>query len=195
MVRVHQEIPPASARPDEGRGHLLATWSIWPFLVRVGCGVLFATLAVPAGAVEIDGRIDPQEWQGARHVTDFRKVQPLNGEPASLATDGWILATPDGLAVAFRNTHPASVPRTQQRVQRDFEEQVDRVNVMIDFDGDSRTGYGFTLSSTDGVFDAVISNELEFNKDWDGNWRHAVSEDEQGWTCGGADSLAHRIDA
>lgn len=30
-------------------------------------------LAAPAVAVEIDGRIDPEEWAGARHITDFRK--------------------------------------------------------------------------------------------------------------------------
>src|SRR3546814_4948911 len=105
-------------------------------------------------AVEIDGRIEPGEWQGAYHVTDFRKVQPLSGAPASLPTEAWILATPEGLAVAFRNLQPASVPRTSQRVQRDFEEQVDRVNLMVDFDGDGRTGYNFTVSSTDGVYDA-----------------------------------------
>jgi hypothetical protein len=137
--------------------------------------------ASSAGAVEIDGRLSEAEWQGAQHVTDFRKVQPLNGEPASHATEAWILATPEGLAVAFRNAQPATVPRTRQRVQRDFDAQVDRVNVMIDFDGDGLTGYDFTISSTDGIYDAVISNQQSFNSDWDGNWRHAVSEDADAW--------------
>src|SRR5687767_10569006 len=85
--------------------------------------------AMPAAAMEIDGRVDPEEWRDAQHVTDFRKVQPLNGQPASLQTEAWILATPEGLAVAFLNIQPPSVPRTQQRVQRDFEAQVDRINV------------------------------------------------------------------
>lgn len=143
---------------------------------------ILAALSAPAYAVEIDGRIDPAEWQGARHVTDFRKVQPLSLEPGSLPTEAWILATPEGLAIAFRNPQPADVPRTRQRVQRDFEEQVDRVNLMIDYDGDGRTGYNFTVSSTDGIADAVITNENQFNDDWDGNWRHAVSEDEAGWS-------------
>ncbi|HKU13287.1 MAG TPA: DUF5916 domain-containing protein, partial [Steroidobacteraceae bacterium] len=144
---------------------------------------LFALVATPALAVEIDGRIDPHEWDGARHVTEFRKVQPLSGEPGSLPTEAWILATPEGLAVAFRNTQPPSVPRTLQRVQRDFKEQVDRVNVMIDFDGDHRTGYCFTITSTDGIFDAIITNESVFNPDWDGNWQHAVGGDDQAWTA------------
>ncbi len=149
---------------------------------RAPVAVILAMLAGTAVAVEIDGRIDPEEWQGAQLVKDFRKVQPLNGEPASLQTEAWILATPDGLAVAFRNTQPPSVPRTEQRVQRDFDEQVDRVNVMVDFDGDQRTGYDFTISSTNGIFDAIVTNEQNFNSDWDGNWRHAVGGDEQAWT-------------
>src|SRR5262245_48886462 len=146
-----------------------------------GCILSFAFVAT-AAAVNIDGRIDPKEWEGAQRVTEFRKVQPLNGEPGSLSTEAWILSTPDGLAVAFRCTQPASVPRTRQRVQRDFIDQVDRVNVMIDFDGDHRTGYDFTISSTDGIFDAVITNEVEFKSDWDASFQHAVSEDEHAWT-------------
>jgi len=143
----------------------------------------FLAFGASAWAVDIDGRIDPQEWDGARHVTEFRKVQPLNGEAASLQTEVWILATAEGLAVAFRNHQPPSVPRTLQRVQRDFEEQVDRVNVMVDFDGDHRTGYDFTISSTNGIFDAIITNETQFNKDWDGNWQHAVGGDAEAWTA------------
>src|SRR5712671_2719445 len=152
-------------------------------LARSLVAMTIAIPAAPAFAVDIDGRIDTEEWEGARHIVDFRKVQPLNGEPASLRTEAWILATPEGLAIAFRCTQPREVPLTRQRVQRDFEEQVDRVNVMIDFDGDHRTGFDFTLSSTDGIFDAVITNENQFNKDWDGNWRHAVREDDTGWTA------------
>ncbi|HQV72695.1 MAG TPA: DUF5916 domain-containing protein [Dokdonella sp.] len=139
-------------------------------------------MTVAAQAVEIDGRIDPVEWQDARHVTDFRKVQPLSGEPGSLPTEAWILATPEGLAIGFHNTQPADVPRTRQRVQRDFDAQVDRVNLNIDFEGGARTGYNFTVSSTNGIADAVITNENKYNTDWDGNWRHAVSEDAEGWS-------------
>src|SRR5213075_1992144 len=58
---------------------------LWP--------LLWGLMALPAHAVQIDGRIDPAEWQDARHISEFRKVQPLNGEPSTLATEVWILAT------------------------------------------------------------------------------------------------------
>ncbi len=155
-----------------------------PARYLAGCAVvaLFLGWALPAGAIEVDGRIGLDEWRDAQHITDFRKTQPLNGEPATLATEAWILATPEGLAVAFRNTQPASVPMTLQRVQRDFEDEVDRINVMVDFDGDHRTGYDFTVSCTGGISDAIITNENNFNSDWDGNWRQAVARDGDGWT-------------
>ncbi|MEO8064575.1 MAG: DUF5916 domain-containing protein [Pseudomonadota bacterium] len=151
-------------------------------IARILAQVLLIAAAAPVLGVEIDGTIGVEEWQAAQHVTDFRKTQPLNGEPGSFATEAWILATPEGLAIAFKNTQPPSVPRNRQRVQRDFQDQVDRVNVMVDFDGDGRTAYDFTISSTDGVYDSIVSNENSFNKDWDGNWRHAVSGDPETWS-------------
>src|SRR3546814_11115029 len=58
-------------------------------------------------AVEIDGRIEPGEWQGAYHVTHFRNVQPRSGAPASLPTEHLNLAPPEGPAAAFRTRQPA----------------------------------------------------------------------------------------
>ncbi|HVR82220.1 MAG TPA: DUF5916 domain-containing protein [Luteimonas sp.] len=144
---------------------------------------ILAALAVPAYAIEVDGRIDPAEWQGAEHITDFRLVQPLSGAPSPYPTEAWVLSTPEGLAIGFRNVQPASVPRNRQRTQRDQDAQLDRVNLMVDFDGDGRSGYNFTLNLTDGIVDAVITNESNFSKDWDGNWQHAVSEDGDTWSA------------
>ncbi len=136
-----------------------------------------------AHAIEVDGRIDPAEWQGAQHVTDFRLTQPLTRAPATHATEAWILATPEGLAVAFHNTQPASVPRTRPYLQRDQGAQADRVNLYVDFDGDGRAGYNFRIYLSDSVSDLTITNENQFNPDWDGTWRHATSEDDAGWSA------------
>ena len=146
-------------------------------------GLVLLGLAMPVAAVEIDGRIDPQEWAGAQHVDDFRLTQPLSRGPAPQPTEAWILSTPEGLAIGFRSTQPAGVPRTRQRSQRDDMGPVDRVNLMVDYDGDGRTGYNFTISLGDGISDEVITNENNFNDDWDGNWKHAVSEDGDTWSA------------
>ena len=153
---------------------------------KPSCGFLLPLLLLagsrPALAVDIDGRVSDSEWQGAQHVTDFRKTQPLNGEPATLATEAWILATPEGLAVAFRNTQPPSVPRTQQRVQRDFEEQVDRVNLMVDFDGDHRTGYDFTCQFYRRHLRWRHHQRVRIQLGLGWQLAHAVGSDEERWT-------------
>ena len=144
---------------------------------------LLSLLSAPAWAIEVDGRIDPAEWQGAQHVTDFRQVQPLSRAPGSQPTEAWILAIPDGLAIGFRAKQPPDVPRTRQSAQRDQGAQADRFNLYVDFDGEGRTGYNFTVLLSDSIIDATITNENQFAADWDGNWQHAVSEDDQGWSA------------
>ncbi len=141
------------------------------------------TLAASAArGIEVDGRIDPAEWASAQHITDFRMTQPLSRGPAVQPTEAWILATEEGLAVAWHNTQPASVPRTRQRSQRDAGAPVDRVNLFVDFDGDGRTGYNFMVTLSGSISDEVIANENRFNSDWDGKWQQAVAEDDEGWT-------------
>ena len=130
-----------------------------------------------------------------QHVTDFRKTQPLTGEPPSHATEAWILSTPEGLAVAFRNTQPASVPRTQQRVQRDFEEQVDRINVIVDFDGDGRTGYNFRVSSTDDIYDGVRHRRIAIQQGLGRQLEARRRRGRRGLDGRSPDSLVHRPDA
>lgn len=150
-------------------------------LCRLAALVLLL-LPTSAVAVDIDGRIEPGEWDGARHITRFVQTQPLTGKSATWRTEAWVMATPEGLAVAFRNTQPPGTSRTLQRVQRDFTDQVDRNNVMIDFNGDGQVGYNFTISSTGGIYDAVVTQQTRFDTDWDGLWQHAASQDDAGWT-------------
>jgi hypothetical protein len=151
-------------------------------LARTSLVLLLSLPAVPAWAIDIDGRIDPAEWQGAQHVTDFRLTQPLSRAPSPYPTEAWILATPEGLAVAFRNNQPASVPRTRQVVQRDAGGPYDRVNLYVDFDGEGRTGYNFMVLLSDSIQDGTITNENQFSYDWDGAWQHAVTEDGDAWS-------------
>ena len=133
-------------------------------------------------ALRIDGVPDEPEWTHAQHITDFRIVQPLTLAVSKEATEAWILATPEGLAVAMHVTQSAGVPRSRQRTERDQFASVDRVNLVIDYDGDGGTGYNFTLTLGQGVMDAVVVNENVFLQDWDGDWQHAIAEQPDGWT-------------
>ncbi|MFD0726211.1 DUF5916 domain-containing protein [Lysobacter brunescens] len=151
--------------------------------MRALLSALVFSLPLPVLAVQVDGRIDPTEWADAQRIDDFRLTQPLTRAPSPHATEAWYKATEYGLAIAFRNRQPARVPRTRQRFQRDRNGNVDRVNVYVDFDGDGRSGYNFMVGLSNDIADSTISNENQFNGDWDGHWTHAVSEDDDGWSA------------
>lgn len=145
---------------------------------------ILSALSAPAFAqVKVDGVIDPAEWQGARHVTDFRMVQPFTQDQTRHPTEAWILSTPEGLAVAFRNTKLAGVETPRQKSRRDQDVAIDRVNLMLDFEGDGRSGYDFTLTASDGIMDSTITSGGNFSSDWDGLWQHAVVDADDAWTA------------
>ncbi len=145
--------------------------------------LLPAHVALAADApIKVDGHIDAAEWTGAQHIADFRLTQPLSRAPSPYPTEAWIKATPEGLAVAFHSSQPANVPRTHQSAPRDAGGPYDRVNLYVDYDGDGHVGYNFMVMLSDSIQDETITNENQFNTDWDGNWKHAVSEDAEGWS-------------
>lgn len=146
-----------------------------------------AALAICGSAraeLVIDGRADEAEWAAAQHFSDFVQVQPLSGTPVpeALATSAMLLTTPAGIAVSMRAQQPAGVPRTKSRIARDAEVSVDRMSLMIDFDGEGRSGFDFTVTLGGDIIDSVISNESQFSTDWDGDWKYAVHEDDAGFS-------------
>ena len=145
-------------------------------------GLLVASSGAQA-AVQIDGLINDDEWAGAIKFEQFVEVAPLTSTPVptKFHTEAKLLATPEGIAVAIIADQEISVPRVNSRVQRDFMDQVDRVNFMIDFDADGRAAYDFTIAASNDISDEVITRENQFSKDWDGDWQHAVTISDQGY--------------
>jgi len=154
--------------------------------LRLSFAFVLGTLLAPLAAaqVTVDGDIHAEEWADAIEFNDFTELQPLTNAPidAPLATYARLKSTPEGLAVAISVKQPNDIARVKSRVQRDFKDAVDRINFMIDFDADGRAGYAFTVSAGNDIADEVITNEVQFNPDWDGDWQHAVRETPEGYS-------------
>lgn len=134
--------------------------------------------------IVVDGRADEAEWANAQRYADLVQTQPLSEKPVpeKYATEAWLLSTPEGIAVAIKAKQPTDTPRTKSRTVRDAKAMVDRMNFMVDFDGDGRSGFDFTVTLAGDISDSVISNESQFNTDWDGDWQYAVHEDDDGYS-------------
>ena len=147
------------------------------------CAALPATLHAE---LTMDGLALEPEWANATNISDLALTQPDSGLAPEFQTTVRYLALPEGLAFFFENPQNASIfPKRASRQPRDNAGGTDRVNVMVDFDGTGESGYNYTLTRSDSIEDATISNENLFNADWDGLWYHAVSEhrDGNGWNA------------
>ena len=149
--------------------------------------MLSTLLLASAGAgakIAVDGRVDEAEWANAQRYADLVQTQPLSetAVPEHLATEAWLLSTPEGIAVAVKAKQPAGITRTKSRMVRDADSPVDRMNFMVDFDGEGLSGFDFTVTLAGDITDSVINNENQFNTDWDGDWQYAVHEDEAGYS-------------
>lgn len=141
-------------------------------------------LSVPslASAMSVDGRLDEAEWQDARSFNEFRVVEPLTRAQPEHATELRVLPRPEGLYVSMRIQHPIS-ERTHGRSTRDAGNMdADPAILIIDFEGQGRTAYEFTVSLSGSQRDSIVLNQTDLSRDWDARWIAAVQEDDAGWT-------------
>jgi hypothetical protein len=140
-------------------------------------------LACPAqAAIVLDGRLDEPEWQQAQRLSGFKTTEPYTqGEP-ELATAALVYSDETGLYFGVACDQPPAVERARTRGQRDQFVTGDRVNLLLDFEGTGSTAYEFTAYLGGGEKqDAVVSRQVTYNYDWDGDWDYAVSETEDQW--------------
>jgi hypothetical protein len=135
-----------------------------------------------SAAINVDGRLDEPEWADAQRFTEFVVVDPLSLEKPGLSTETLLLSTPDGLSVGFICEQPSEslIQTITERDAKSFNS--DSVSLMIDFNGDGQIAYEFSVSISDSYRDGTITNEKSFNYNWDGEWMHAVNEEQNRWT-------------
>ncbi len=147
-------------------------------------GLLVASTCTPVLAnVVIDGKLDEPEWAQALRYEDFKVAVPyrLSAPDPGTTTRAMLLSTPDGIVVGFDLEQAASFARVKPRLERDQEDAADSVNFIVDFDGDGRAAYSFSVGLSGSIQDGVVSNENAADLDWDTDWSGAVSESSEGW--------------
>ena len=157
----------------------------FPSLLSCAALIMAAALScnLAQAAIKVDGKLDEAEWAQATRFDAFRITEPfiLSAPDAGTATVARMIATPQGIAVSFMLEQDTSIKRVKPLLQRDDSTKADRVNFVIDFDGDGLSAYSFTVGLSGSVSDAVITNENSQNPDWDTDWKSAVTESDTGW--------------
>ncbi len=149
--------------------------------VKIGFSALLCLMVSPAWSIQVDGRLDEPEWAQGQEFNQFRVTDPLTQETPLYPTRVRMLARREGLYFGVSVQVPRS-QRTYGRSPRDADPMdADSVRIFVDFAGQGRTAYEFTVSLSNSERDGIVLNQTQQTYDWDATWLHEVSEDDAAW--------------
>lgn len=134
--------------------------------------------------IQLDGLLTETYWQAAPLATNFRQIQPREGQPATERTEVRVLYNDDFLyiGVICFDSEPEKI--VAQKLQRDSGvEDDDMFACVFDTYHDHRNAYYFATNPNGVQEDGqVVDGEFSANLDWDGVWEVKSKIHEQGWS-------------
>ena len=140
------------------------------------------------GDIRIDGKLDEAAWAAAAPYSDFRQLDPNEGQPVSEKTELRVLYDRDAIYLGLRmyDSEPSGIrSRLARRDEPIF--GADLVEVYMDTYLDRLTGFVFRITPAGAVRDAawLAPGSGGFGQDnsWDAVWESETTIDSAGWTA------------
>lgn len=129
-------------------------------------------------AISIDGKLNESDWATAVPGKTFTETEPVDGDPASEATDVRILYDDDAIYVGARleNKHSKISSRLGRR-DTDLSDS-DWFIVVFDSYHDHNGGYRFKVNPV-----GVYGDEANGDRSWNPVWTVATTQDADGWSA------------
>ena len=136
-------------------------------------------------ALRIDGNLDEDLYRSVLPIADFIQVEPAHGEGATERTEVWLSFDSDNIYVSMRATESQPERMIVNEMRRDSFNLFQNENFQFAFDTffDHRNAVSFQFNPIGGRMDGQITNESQFNGDWNPIWRLQVRRVPGGWTA------------
>ncbi|MEC7846472.1 MAG: carbohydrate binding family 9 domain-containing protein, partial [Gemmatimonadota bacterium] len=105
---------------------------------------------------EIDGRLDDEVWKTAAVLTEFVQASPLDGAPATEATEVYVAYDAENLYFGFYAHYEDPSIMRANRVDRDRAMMDDLMTVYFDTFMDQQNGYDFDVNAYGVPGDGII---------------------------------------
>jgi hypothetical protein len=138
-----------------------------------------------ARPVKVDGFLDDADWSGAVTASNFVQVEPMQGQPATQATEIRVLHDRNFLyfGVFSRDSLGKKAIRATD-FKRDFNFMSHDL-ITLSFDGfnDNRNAMALAVNAYGVQRDLLSFDDLYYDVDWDGLWRVRTSRTDSGWVA------------
>src|SRR5690349_3789386 len=136
--------------------------------------------------IRIDGALDEPIYTMVPPITDFIQQEPVGGEPATEKTELWVAFDEDNMYVLFRCWETDASRLVANEMRRDgpnMWQGNDLVAVSFDTFLDRRNSFNFVMNALGGRTDGQVTNERQWNGDWNAVWEARSGRFEGGWTA------------
>jgi hypothetical protein len=134
--------------------------------------------------LRLDGILDEPFYTAAPPITGFLQTEPNEGEPASERTELWVSFDEDHVYVSFRCFESDASRLVANEMRRDSNaiwQGNDIVGFMFDTFHDRRNSVMFIANAIGGRQDGQVTNERQWNGDWNPVWEVHSARFEGGW--------------
>src|SRR5438105_1856495 len=121
--------------------------------------------------ITIDGVLDEKAWKTAPVADNFTQQEPNEGVPMTYPTEVKVLYDDVNLYLGVIAHDPDASKAVINDLTKDFRVfDNDIVGIMIDTFRDRKNGYEFIVNPAGARYDSQMSNESDYNSNWDGVW-------------------------
>ncbi len=131
--------------------------------------------------IDIDGVLDEALWTQVPGYDDMRVIDPDTLIEPRYATRAHYLYSDHGLYVGVLLEQPKETLVARLSGRDSFISR-DEFGITLDTSGEGLYGYWFSTALGGSVKDGKVAPERQFSSEWDGPWRRATAETEDGWS-------------
>jgi len=133
----------------------------------------------------VDGRLDDPVYTQVPAISDFVQQEPHEGEPATERTELWIFFDTKNIYFTVRcfDDQPERIIANEMRRDSNNIFQNDNVQIVIDTFYDRRSGVLFQTNALGVLSDQEVSDERNFNRDWNTVWDVKGARTDDGWSA------------
>jgi hypothetical protein len=137
-----------------------------------------------AAPLRLDGQLDEAVYGDVPPIVDLIQVEPETGARPTEKTELWLLFDADRVYVVFRCWESRPDRMVVNDMRRDSLNILENEHIEFMFDTfyDRRNSVYFSVNPIGGRLDGQVSNERQYNGDWNPVWDVSVGRFDGGWT-------------
>ena len=135
--------------------------------------------------LRLDGILNENVYTTVSSISDFIQQEPIAGAPATQKTECWVLFDENNIYVSVRafESHPERMLASEMRRDNMFVfNGSDNITFIFDTFYDRRNGVIFVVNPVGGRAEGQITNERQYNGDFNPIWDVRVGRFKDGWT-------------